>query len=367
MRRTIHTANKKSKTPLVWGISMGIILLMAGCQSNKKDAFQTGKRTFADDVNVVVTSIAHKQAFYKEFLNNGILESSQRAQLNFGEAGKITQVNASNGQYVKKGTVIAQVENETQRFDYEKACRNVDKCKLSFEETLINQGYTLADSASVPENTLKMALIRSGYQDALDNKQLASYHLQETRVVAPFNGVIADLEAKPNNESSLYKLCCTLINTSRFEVSFPMLESEITQLQTGMKVEVIPFALQGDTLIGRLSEINPKVEENGMIKVKASVENKTGKLMDGMNVKVMVKKDLGLNICVPKEAVTLRQERNVVFVAHNDTAFWRYVDVGETNSRYSIIRDGVGENEAVIVEGNFNLAHLSPIQVIKQQ
>lgn len=343
------------------------LLLMSGCQTSEENKFKTGKRTFTDDVNVVVTSVAHKKPFYKEFLNNGTLTSSQRAQLNFGEAGKIVKVNASNGQYVSKGEVIAQVEDVTQCFNYERACRNVEKCKLSFEESLINQGYTIKDSAQVPENIMKMALIRSGYQDALNDKYIAAYKLEETKIIAPFNGIIADLEVKPNNETSLYKFCCTLINNTVFEVTFPMMESEISQLKTGMKVEVVPFAFSEDTIIGKLSEINPKVEENGMVNVKAIVSNKGKRLVDGMNVKVMVKKDLGTNLCVPKEAVTLRQERNVVFVAQNDTAYWRYVDVGETNSTYSVIKGGINDGEQVVIEGNFNLAHLSPIKVIKQQ
>ena len=342
------------------------VVLIASCNSSKEADFQSGKREPTDDVSVVVTSTAQNQTFYKEFENNGALKACQRAQLPFGESGSITDINVTNGQQVRRGAILARVEDVQQRFNYEKASRNVDKCRLSFEESLINQGYTLKDSASVPENIMKMALIRSGYQDAINEKQLAAYRLRETKVTAPFNGIVADLEAKPNNESASYKFCCTLIDNSAFEVTFPMLESEIAQLKTGMLVEVIPFAFNGDTIIGKLSEINPRVEENGMVSVKALVPNKNGRLVDGMNVKVMVKKDLGKKLCVPKEAVTLRQERNVVFVAQNDTAYWHYVDPGESNSSYTVINEGIREGDHVIVEGNFNLAHLSPIQVIKQ-
>lgn len=341
-----------------------IAIITNGCQTAEEASNQTGKRNPTEDVNVVITSKANQQVFYKEFVNNGTLLACNRAELHFGEAGKIVQVNVSNGQQVKKGEVITCVEDVRQRFSYERACRSVDKCRLSFEESLINQGYTLKDSVDVPGPIMKMALIRSGYQDAINDKELAAYNLRETKVIAPFNGVVADLEAKSSNISSSYKYCCTVIDNSSFEVTFPMLESEIAQLSNGMRVEVIPFAYSGDTIIGKLSEINPKVEANGMVNVKAVVKN-DGKLVDGMNVKVMVKKDLGMNLCIPKEAVTLRQERNVVFVAQNDTAYWRYVEVGETNSTYTVIKDGIADEEDVVIEGNFNLAHLSPIEVIK--
>ena len=362
MRQNTKTQN------MTWHFILFLCLLISinACKPSQDNKTKTSKRSFKDDVNVVITAKANRQNFYKEFFNNGVLSSYQKAQLGFNETGKIIRIKASNGQFVKQGDTIAVLEDFTQQFNYEKACRNVEKCRLSFEESLIDQGYTLSDSASVPANVLNIALIRSGYQDALGNKKLAAYRLKNTHVIAPFSGIIADLEAKPNNLSSSYKTCCTLIDNQAFEVEFPMLESEVSQLEVGMQVHIVPFAFTQDTLIGKLSVINPKVEENGMVDVKAIVKNKSGKLLDGMNVKVMVKKDLGTKICIPKDAVTLRQERNVVFVAHNDTAYWRYVDVGETNSSFSVIKGGIYEGEQVVVEGNFNLAHLSPIKVIKE-
>ncbi len=57
---------------------------------------------------------------------------------------------------------------------------------------------------------------------------------------APFNGIIADLEAKPYNQTSAYKSLCTLIDYSKMEVVFNVLETEITNLTPGMRVEITP-------------------------------------------------------------------------------------------------------------------------------
>ena len=351
--------------PLLWAL-LGISLL-AGCSSGEaKQANAVGKLEHTEDVNVVVTSKARQGIFYKEFENNGRLTARQGASLNFEQAGKIVAVNVSNGDRVSKGDVLAAVEDSQQQYNYEKALRNKEKCYLALEEALLNQGYSMNDSASVPKATMEMALIRSGYQDAVNEVKLAKRNLDETKVVAPFAGVVADLEARVFNETSTYKHCCSLIDNREFEVSFPMLEAEMSQLNRGMSVEVIPFAFEADTLHGQLFEINPKVADNGMVEVKALVSNTSGQLTEGMNVKVMVRKPLGNKIYIPKEAVTLRQERNVVFVEKNDTAFWRYVDVGETNSSYTVINGNISPGEDVIIEGHFNLAHLSPVQVIKQ-
>jgi RND family efflux transporter MFP subunit len=346
----------------------GIIPMLISCNDgNKRQEYAVGKREHTEDVNVVVTSKATRGTFYKEFENNGKLAACQSAVLNFEQTGKIVSVNVNNGDHVDKGEVLATIEDSQQKYSYEKALRNKEKCYLALEEALLNQGYSIRDSALVPPNAMKMALIRSGYQDAVNDADLARQNLDETKVIAPFSGIVADLDAKAFNETSSYKHCCTLINNREFEVSFPMLEVEMAQIEKGMNVEIVPFAFETDTLSGTLSGINPKVEENGMVEVKAQVANKNGILAEGMNVKVMVRKPLGNKVYVPKEAVTLRQERNVVFVEQNDTAYWRYVNVGETNSKYTVINENINPGEDVIIEGNFNLAHLSPVQVIQKK
>jgi membrane fusion protein, multidrug efflux system len=347
----------------------GIIFLLAflSCKSRDEENFNSGKREHTDDVNVVVTSKAKKGTFYKEFENNGTLEACQKAILHFDESGNIASVNVKNGQWVKRGAVLAKVEDTQQRFNYEKACRTLDRSRLSLEESLINQGYTLADSAQIPKSIMQIALTRSGYPDAVNEKILAAHRLKRTKVIAPFDGIVADLEARPNNETAIYNSFCTLIDNHEFEVSFPILEAEMAELEAGMQVEIIPFAFDQDTIFGKLSEINPKVEENGMVKTKAFVKNKNNKLVEGMNVKVLIKKPLGKKTYIPKEAVTLRQEKNVVFVCQDDTAYWHYVDVGESNSRFTVINKGVSEGEEVIVEGHFNLAHLALVKVVESR
>lgn len=343
------------------------ISLLQACGNKEEQKYAVGKRSHVEDISVVVTSKAKRGVFYKEFENNGKLVAQQCATLSFAQVGKIIDVNVHNGDKISKGTVMAKVEDSQQQYSYEKALRNKEKCSLALEEALLNQGYSMSDSALVPKNTMKMALIRSGYQDAINDVDLAHQKLIETKVVAPFAGTVADLEAKAFNETSSYKTFCTLIDDRVFEVTFPVLEAEMAQLSKNMEVEVIPFAFDTDTFSGKLIEINPKVEENGMVNVKALVSNQSNKLTEGMNVKVMVRKPLGNMIYIPKEAVTLRQERNVVFVHRNDTAYWRYVDVGETNSQYTVINRGVNLNEEIIIEGHFNLAHLAPVQVIKRK
>lgn len=75
-------------------------------------------------------------------------------------------------------------------------------------------------------------------------------------------------------------------------------------IKTGDKVMITPYA-GGDSFEGSVSEINPLVDSNGMVKVKAVV-NGQGKLFSGMNVRVSVRRSLGQQLVIPKTAVVLQ-------------------------------------------------------------
>lgn len=336
--------------------------VLAGCKNQAAEQRELGRMNRFEDQNIVVTEKAYKGTFFREFESNGKLEAVRRAVLQYELEEEILTVDIRNGQRVEKGQTLSTLDGTNQRYSYDKACRMVEKNLLELENSLIGMGYQIKDTLSVPSHLMNVALIRSGYSEAISEKKMAQLNLKKLTVTAPFAGIVAGLKAKPFNRSGQYKEFCTLIDDSSFEVEFPVLESEAVKLSAGMPVAVIPYAFDGDTISGYLSAINPAVSESGMVLATALVENKTGKLTDGMNAKVIVREAVPNQLIIPKSAVTLRQERKVVFVCKSDTAHWRYVNVGEENAHYCTLRGNeIRPGEEVVVDGNFNLSHLAPV------
>jgi hypothetical protein len=127
-------------------------------------------------------------------------------------------------------------------------------------------------------------------------------------------------------------------------------------LEKGMPVDIIPFVNDSTIITGYITQINPQVDENGMVKVKASFSN-TGKLIDGMNVKVLIKKPVPDRLVVPKEALVIRQGKDVIFVRQDSLAIWKYVTIEFENSTSISVKEGLEPGDLVIVSGNINLAH----------
>ena len=93
-----------------------------------------------------------------------------------------------------------------------------------------------------------------------------------------------------------------------------------------------------------------------MIKVKAEFRN-NGKLIDGMNVKILIRKPVPNRLVVPKEALVIRQGKDVIFVKQDSLAIWKYVNIEFENSNTVTLKDGLEPGDLVIVVGNVNLAH----------
>lgn len=346
------------------------ILFLAGmmaCSGEKKEdgaKEETVETVLPDETNEVTVMTLQTTDFNHELVSNGKLSARQYVDLKFESAEPIAVIYVKNGDRVTKGQKLAELSTFRLTNKTAQAKSALDNAHLELQDVLIGQGYALDDSAKVPAATMQLARIKSGYNQALAQFQLADYEQRNALLTAPFDGVVANLFAKQFNTASTADVFCSIIDSRNLEAAFTVLESELPLIKAGDRVEVTPFAVADVTTEGRISEINPLVDKDGMVIVKAAVNDKE-KLFEGMNVRVSIHRSLGKQLVVPKEAVVLRSGKQVVFTLTDGKAYWNYVHTGlENASSYTII-DGLKEEDIVITSGNINLAHEAPVAVIE--
>ncbi|HBS12990.1 MAG TPA: hypothetical protein DEO36_10705 [Flavobacteriaceae bacterium] len=213
-----------------------------------------------------------------------------------------------------------------------------------------------------------MLAIRSGYKDALHELQNAEFNLKATKLIAPFSGKIATIKSKQYEHINAGTEVMSLINDKVFEVEFYLIESEVSEIAVNGEIQIKPFALN-KTYQGKITTINPQVEKDGTILVKAKVKN-DGKLLEGMNVKVYIQKDIPNQFVVPKTAVILRQNQEVLFTVKSGKTYWTYVQTTNENSRqYTVIPHPdkssatLKTGDTIVVAGNLNLAHDTEVAI----
>lgn len=348
---------------------LAVILLLTGvvaCSGDKKkggDTEQTVETVLPDMVNEVTTMTLHATDFNHELISNGKLSARRFVDLRFESVETIAHIYVKNGDRVNKGQKLAELAPFRLNNKVVQSKDALDRAKLELQDVLIGQGFALEDSAKVPATTMQLVRTKSGYDQAMAQYELAMYEQEYAVLTAPFDGIVANLFAKQFNTSSTSDVFCTIIDPGSLEASFTVLESELPLIRTGDKVEVTPFAVPDGKTEGRITEINPLVDENGMVQVKASVTN-SGKLFEGMNVRVSVQRSLGKQLVVPKEALVLRSGRQVIFTLVDGKAYWNYVQTGLENAGHYTVTEGLKEGDIVITGGNINLAHETTVSVV---
>jgi RND family efflux transporter MFP subunit len=342
-----------------------ISLVFVSCVSKGKNEGETDVQTVGvrDDapVEVAVTCLQASEFAY-EIISNGTIAAMRKADLRFQNQETIRQIYVKNGDRVVAGQVLAELDKFKLQAALAQATEAKERAYLDLQDALISQGYNLRDSADISPEVFRIARIRSSYDQSENNYQIADYNLREATLRAPFAGVVANLTQKEYNLPS-GDAFCTIVDNSRPEVVFNILESELPFVNLKDRVIISPFSLPDSKSEGVVSEINPLVDKNGMVRIAATITNKNQDFYEGMNVKVRIRRQLGNVLVIPKTALTLRTNRKVVFTAKNGVAQWNYVETAQENSDSYVITSGLSVGDSVIYDGNFNLAHESRIVI----
>ncbi|MBQ3153149.1 MAG: efflux RND transporter periplasmic adaptor subunit [Bacteroidaceae bacterium] len=326
---------------------------------SRKDSTLTAKRRTGEPIE---TMILYESTFNRELSGNGKVVAKRSAEMRFSSSEQIAHIWVRNGDKVRKGEKLAQLDLFALERSLAQAKDNFEQSKLDLQDVLIGRGYSLDAQASAPVDEVELAKVKSGYNKALIAYELAENNFRKATLVAPFDGVIANLKAKENNISN-GDVFCMVIDDKKPEVEFSVLESELSLVKRGYPVYVQPFVNStSEALIGSVSEINPIVENNGMVKVKAQVKN-NGTLLQGMNVNILLRQPMEQALVIPKTAVVMRSGKPVVFTRVNGKAQWNYVQITAENSDSCVVAsrskeyEGLSVGDSVIVSGNLNLAH----------
>ena len=230
----------------------------------------------------------------------GKVVASRYADLAFRQSLPVSRVMVHNGQKVRQGQVIAALEVftldnalEQQTLAVQQAELQVEQALLQKQDVIISQGYDPENMAAVPQMVQSTSEVKSGYllaqnQLAQANSKLESarYDRRTSVVVAPFDGVVANLEIQANQLSQPGVPICRIVSQDGMEVEFRVIETDLDSFPVGTVLHVVPLSRPHSVYEATVVEINPIVDAQGAVLLRASLQDSEG-LFDGMNVDII--------------------------------------------------------------------------------
>lgn len=298
--------------------------------------------------------------------------------------GVIRRVAVEDGQQVKAGDLLFELDDEEAQAELQTAAANLarDRAQLEIAKRDEERMQPLAakDFASRQQlDQLRTNVTATEATAAADQAQLeaARIRLSYTRILAPIDGRIGTIASKvgssirPNDTTALM----TINQLQPIYVSFAVPQRYLGDLQDAMAVGELPVTAtipgrEAEPQSGKVSFIENLVDPTtNTLSVKATFLNEQSRLWPGQYVTVVVTLRIDPDaIVVPNEAVQMGQEGSYVFVIRSDdTVEMRPVAVARTAGQEAVIADGLSAGERIVTEGQLRLEPGSKIEVTQPE
>jgi HlyD family secretion protein len=287
--------------------------------------------------------------------------------------GQVQRVLVRESQRVGEGELLLEIDASQYRLELERARAALAKAEAAYHElTLFDEN--LADSA-VRAQRARVARAKSGLAEAEVGLREAELRLERTRLVAPFSGRVANLRLVPGQWVRSGDELITVLDLDPIRLEAQVLESEVGLLAAGRGAQAHFAAFPGETFHGRISTINPVVDQQSRTaRVTVTLANPGARILPGMYAQVSLEaRRFPDRILVPRAAILERDRRTMLFVFAGEgdvgLAKWRYVTTGLANdSLVEIVPNPetsmVEPGEIVLVEGHSSLIHDATVRLV---
>lgn len=317
---------------------------------------------FAMPVEAAEVRIATAQ---RQILAIGTLRSNESVTIRPELAGRITQINFQEGQKVRKGQVLIQLDATIERAELAQAQAAIALSKANYEraEELTRRGagtQRALDEARAKLRTDEAAV------------QLAEARLEKYTLSAPFDGVVGLRRVSVGDYVSPGAEIVNLEQIDPLKVDFRVPEVFLAAVRARQRITASVDALPGREFAGEVYAIDPLVDAGGRsIVIRARVANADDALRPGLFARVLLTLDERPNAAfVPEQSIVPVGDQHFVFkVVDGPQAGTKVVTntrvkVGERRRGEVEIMEGLKAGDVVVTAGLLKIRDGMPVMVV---
>lgn len=287
----------------------------------------------------------------------GTLLASEETALFSESSGKVTNIYFNEGEYVKKGTLLFQLNDkdlvaQLERFKIEK----------SFAETTLERQKQLFNKGGISQEQYDLAQNRVNILQAQIDETLAK--IEKTQVRAPFDGVIGLRQISNGAYLTPSVKTATIQNLDVLNVEFSVPEKYFDRVKPG---DTITFSVSnGETQYqAEIYAIEPKIDINTRtVVMRARFNNREARLLPGLFAYITYTIDSVENaLLVPSQAIVPELKGQKVFVYKNGFIDEKIIETGVRTDQNVQVTKGLVASDSVVVTGILQVRKGMPVQI----
>ncbi len=297
--------------------------------------------------------------------STGVIRAKIGAEVKVGAriSGRVERLFANIGDVVKKGQLIARIEQEDLKAKVNEASMNlkINEANLDLAQknlqrmqNLYAKDFVSKDKVDVAERDYKTAVAQSNQikETIRYNETQMSY----ANIYAPISGIIASVTTQQGETVSASSLnvptFVTIVDLTRLEIYAYVDETDIGKITPGFEATFTVDSFPDKDFKGKVTAIYPKatIQDNVVYYITViSIDNPEGKLKPDMTVNATIYLNKRDNVlAVPNKSIKREGGKKVVTVLENDKPVQKTVKTGWKDSTYTEIIEGLKEGDKVV-------------------
>jgi RND family efflux transporter MFP subunit len=277
----------------------------------------------------------------------GIIEEDLSVSVSFPVTGNIEKIYVNEGQPVKKGDLLAELNSYS--------LTNLHAAALSSlrqAEDAMRRLQSLYDKNSLPE--IQYIEMQTKLEQARSAEAIARKNLEDSRIYAPFSGIIGRKMADAGENILPNQAVLTVLQIEKVNIKIAVPEKEINTINIGQPATIRVSAAGDDHFEGTVSRKG--VSANSVSHTYNTwilVNNQDNKLLPGMVCNVSIRNNMSeYTIVVPNHCILQDGNGNTfVWKVVNGQAKKQIIETGHQKSEGVGIISGLSIGDEIISKG----------------
>ena len=307
-------------------------------------------------LNVNGLVISHR-SLTEDIAMVGNLLPDEEVDLTFETSGKIVEINFNEGTLVKKGDLLAKVNDkplQAQLSRYE--------AQLKLAQDRVYRQSTLLEKDAVSQEAFEKARTELAMLNA--DIDIVKQNIALTELRAPFDGVIGLRNVSEGAYASPSVVVAKLTKISPLKIDMYIPERYADDIKVGTP---LTFTVEGQNrtydakVYAKESEVDMATRT---LAVRAIYPNANGQLMPGRFISAKIRmSDIPQAIAIPTEAIVPEMGVDKVYVYRNGKAYSTTVKTGLRTDALILIIEGVELGDTIITSGTLQLREALPVKL----
>ena len=300
-------------------------------------------------INAVVMKI---QSLTDKINRTGIAIPDEEVDLSFESSGKITDIYFQEGTPVKKGDLLAKINDKPLQAELKKL-----EAQVPLAQERVNRQRTLLEKEAVSQEAFEQ--VTTALEVLLADIELVKARILQTELRAPFEGIVGLRQVSEGAYATPSTVIVNLTKISPLKIEFSIPEHIASEITNGTN---ITFYMEGANRMthqynAKVYAVESKLErETISLNVRALFPNEHQNILPGRAFTVeIVTKEIKNTLTVPSEAVIPEMGKYIVYVYRNGDAKATEIKMGQRTESFVQVLEGLSPGDTVITTGVMQL------------